>query len=245
MSNLFAITMCYDTSGTITPGAEYNFIRREYGESIQRAGGQPIFIDPSIDPETVARLVEGVIISGGNDIDPALYGQKNTACQKLEPRARSDWERRLIDACDIEGVPILGICYGNQLLNVHYGGTLYQDIAAEHGSTLDHGTSQQAALHGVTFSADILGYKKGQSIASTARHHQSVRDLAPGFVAAGRADDGIIEAICGNGHFGIQWHPESDESRDVIYANFIEHCRDSARPLSLADHLPLTEGAPI
>lgn len=224
MKKLIAITMCYDASDMITPGVENSFIRREYGESVRRAGGQPIFVDASGDPEFIAELVDGVIISGGQDIDPQFYGQPNRHCGQLEPRARTEWENCLIDACDAHHVPILGICYGCQLLNVHYGGTLYQDIAAELGSSLDHGTSRQAAIHDVTFDDDILGYKQGEIMPSTARHHQAVHELASGFTVAGHASDGVIEAIQGRGHYGIQWHPESDVTAAMIYSEFVRRC---------------------
>lgn len=247
MKNLIAITMTLDPaeSDNIIPGVEYSFIRREYGEAVKRAGGEPIFVDASSDPKLVASLVDGVIISGGQDIQPEFYGETDAHCGQKEPRRRTEWERRLIDACDSYGVPILGICYGNQLLNVHYGGTLYQDIAAQRGSDLDHGNSAQSAIHDVTFDEPILGYRKGQVMPSAARHHQAVRDLAPGFRVAAYADDGVVEAIKGRGHFGIQWHPESDATAAMIYKNFVAHCRAVRRHQALSEHLPVAEGLPV
>lgn len=231
---IIGITMSVDPGRTIRQGVDYAFIRREYGEEVRRAGGQPIFLEPSIDAQTAAALCDGVVISGGEDIDPALYGAApSERLGVLEPRRRTDWERELIEACDGRGVPILGICYGNQLLNVHYGGTLYQDIASEHGSALDHGTSAKAALHKVAFSQDFLGYGAGESVLSAARHHQAVRDLAPGFQAVAQADDGVIEAIAGHGHFGIQWHPESDGTAGQVYGAFVATCqREESSPLA-------------
>ncbi|MEO7904480.1 MAG: gamma-glutamyl-gamma-aminobutyrate hydrolase family protein, partial [Candidatus Saccharimonadales bacterium] len=118
---------------------------------------------------------------------------------------------------------ILGICYGEQLLNIHYGGTLDQDVTIRENA-VDHGKSEQAAMHRVTFSEDFLGYSKGQQITVAARHHQAVATLAPGFVAVAYADDGCIEAIAGNGHVGVQWHSESDNTAPQIYGQFIQRC---------------------
>lgn len=242
MKHLIAITMRLSQEDAVAGGMLTASVHHEYGEAVRAAGGQPIFIDSSCDVDVIAALVDGVIISGGNDIDPAFYGQENRHCQVLEPRLRTEWENHLIDACDAYGVPILGICYGSQLLNVHYGGTLYQDIAAEKGSELNHGADHATALHDVLFDDDILGYKGGETMPSTARHHQAIRDLAPGFSAAGHTSDGVIEAIQGHGHFGIQWHPESGATAATIYTNFIEHCQTKAQPQGLSDHIPAIEG---
>jgi putative glutamine amidotransferase len=80
-------------------------------------------------------------------------------------------------------------------------------------------------MHTVTFQDDLLGYHRGQAMSVAARHHQAVKKLAKGFKVIAHSDDGIIEAISGNGHFGIQWHPESDESALQIYSQFVSHCQ--------------------
>lgn len=245
MNKLIAITMCLDKTDLINPGVEYSYIRREYGEAIKLAGAQPLFIDPSIDPAVVAQMCDGVIISGGYDIDPVFYGKEKTTSGQLEPSERTNWERHLIDACDDDNVPILGICYGNQLLNIHYGGTHYQDISSEYGSALDHGTSSAAAIHNVTFQDSMLGFKKGQVLPSTARHHQAIRDVAPGFTATAFANDGIIEAIAGRGHYGVQWHPESDDTAMLVYGAFIDECLERARPQTLSEYIPSLGGRTI
>jgi putative glutamine amidotransferase len=105
---------------------------------------------------------------------------------------------------------------------VHYGGTLYQHIAKETGSGLDHGSTENAAVHYVTFNEDFLGFKKEDVVESASRHHQAVKDLAPGFSAIAYATDGVIEAITGYGHYGIQWHSESDGTAGQIYGSFVD-----------------------
>lgn len=219
---VIGITMSFDKSGLVRPNVDYNLIRREYGDQLKAAGASPIFLDNTIDPEVAAELCDGIVISGGEDIEPRFYKQKSKHVKLTEPSERTDWERKLINACDRRGVRILGICYGSQLLNVHYGGSLYQDIAAEAGSTLDHGSSTAPALHRVTFKNNFLGFKTEQVVESASRHHQAVHKLGKGIQPAAVAEDGIIEAIMGNGHYGVQWHAESDGTATEIYGAFVE-----------------------
>ncbi len=229
---VIGITLSHDKSGLVRAGVDYNLIRREYGEQLKAAGASPIFLDSTIDPEIAAELCDGIVISGGEDIDPSFYGQKPVYVQITEPSERTLWERSLIRACDQRDVKILGICYGAQLLNVHYGGTLYQDIAAETSSKLDHGTSGSAATHNVTFREGFLGFKDTDVVASASRHHQSVKDIAPGFSVAAVADDGVVEAISGNGHYGVQWHSESDGTADKIYGSFVDAVKNHINEMS-------------
>lgn len=230
MQPVIGITMCFDRDDMIKTGVEYNYIRREYGIALQRVGAQPLFIDPTIDPMIAAKLCDGIVISGGEDIDPTLYGQTVAGALQQEPRERTDWECRLIDACDEWNRPILGICYGEQLLNVHYGGTLFQDIATDCHSQLSHGTSDKASMHEVVFEDDFLGFKKGEKKIVAARHHQAIHQLADGFKVIARSNDGGIEAIAGRGHYGVQWHSESDDTADKIYGEFVKVCANQARP---------------
>ena len=218
------ITMCLDNYGYIQKGIEYDFVRREYGEAVRRAGGEPIFLDPSIDPVAAISLCDGLVISGGQDIVPSEYGQDARYAEIVEPIERTRWERHLIRRCDEKGIPIFGVCYGAQLLNVHYGGTLYQDVYKEGAATISHGSSLAPARHKVTFAHDFLGFSEGQTAEVTARHHQAVNQLAPGFTAIATTQDGIVEAIAGHGHYGVQWHAESDDTSATLYGEFVKRC---------------------
>lgn len=219
---VIGITMSFDRSGLVRPDVDYNLIRREYGDQLKAAGASPIFLDNTIDPEIAAELCDGIVISGGEDIEPRYYKQDAKHIGVTEPSERTDWERMLIDACDLRKVRILGICYGSQLLNVHYGGSLYQDIATETNSKMSHGTSTAAAMHKVTFKSNFLNFKTNEVVESASRHHQAVNKLGKGLKTAAVAEDGIIEAISGNGHFGVQWHAEADSTATKIYGAFVE-----------------------
>lgn len=246
MSNLFetlsrkpviGITLCHDNYGMIMSGVDYGFIRKEYGREVQAAGGVPLYIDEAADVSVIASLCDGVIISGGQDINPKFYGQEpSPKLGVIEPEERTVWEGQLIDACDRFGKHILGICYGSQLLNVHYGGTLYQDIAHEQGSAESHGSSQGAVMHEVTFAQDFLRFEKATSVPVASRHHQAVHDVAPGFSVAATAPDGVIEAISNGNHFGLQWHAESDGTSTKIYKSFVALCFERSSTETLPPH---------
>jgi putative glutamine amidotransferase len=205
-------------------GIQYSVIRHEYGEQVRASGGQPIFLENTIDPEVAAGLCDGIIISGGEDIEPSFYGQEDMHTIIREPAMRTEWERKLIDACDKKGIHILGVCYGLQLLNIHYGGTLYQDMMIQKGDTLDHGSSAGSVMQRVTFADNFLSFEKGDSVETAHRHHQAIHDIAKGFKATAITEDGVVEAIAGHGHYGIQWHSESDGTAPNIYGSFIALC---------------------
>lgn len=221
--------MCLDEV-RFRKGIQYSVIRHEYGEQVRASGGQPIFLENTIDPTVAAELCDGIIISGGEDIEPSFYGQEDEHTKIREPAERTEWERKLIEACDKKGIRILGVCYGMQLLNVHYGGTLYQDMKAQRDDILDHGSSDGSVVQRVKFSDDFLSFQKDDSVATAHRHHQAVRDMAHGFKAIAIAEDGIIEAIAGRGHYGIQWHSESDGTAPMIYGSFVALCAGEIDP---------------
>ncbi len=229
MKPIIGITLCYDKGELINKGVNYSYIRREYGDAVKLAGGEPIFLDLSIDPVTAVRLCDGLVISGGEDINPGEYGSEITFAQKLEPVERTHWERQVINECDKKGIPIFGVCYGSQLLNVHYGGTLYQDIYEELGTTQDHGSKEHQVEHTITFLDDFLGFKKGGVATVASRHHQAIHDVAPGMRVIATAPDGVIEAIAGHGHCGVQWHAESDATSAGLYSAFVAKCAQVAQ----------------
>jgi putative glutamine amidotransferase len=237
---IIGISMCLDER-LVRPGVRYSIIRSEYARSVRAAGGQPIFLENHIDPAVAVELCDGIIISGGEDIEPEFYGQANRLGKNMEPAERTAWDLKLIDAADKAGVHILGVCYGLQLLNVHYGGTLYQDISAEQGTGTFHGDSEGSAMQRVQFAHDFLSFAKGDSVETAHRHHQAVNRLAKGFDIVAVTDDGIVEAIAGHGHYGIQWHSESDGTAPAIYGAFVALC--AGQPQAEFEYDPAPEAA--
>lgn len=211
--------------GTTIPAGGGNvhriYMRHQYADVLAAVGAVPLVLHPAMPLASIVELCDGVILSGGEDIDPVRYGrQRLEQVKRTEPAERFDWETKLIDACDEAHIPILGICYGLQRLNVHYGGTLIQDIPTFIADNVGHDNT----MHKVTFHHDFLGMRSTGVHEINSRHHQAVDRLADGFTISAIADDGVIEAIKGRGHFGMQWHPESDETGAHVYRSFVEHC---------------------
>jgi len=163
--------------------------------------------------------VDGLLLSGGEDVDPDLYGQQPHERLSTVNRQRDETEISLVRAARESRKPVLAICRGPQLLNVALGGTLIQDIAACVPGALDHDSEgdhdvRDVRAHDVTLEpgsriADAVGATR---IKVNTLHHQSVLDPAPGLIVTARADDGIIEAIESESDdwwaLGVQWHPE-------------------------------------
>ena len=106
------------------------YLRREYTQIIREAGAVPLVLSPDVPQDYIVQYCDGVVLSGGEDIPAGVYGG-NTLLTVPEPLERIMWERLLLDACAAAGKPVLGVCYGMQLIALHYGGSLYQDIASE------------------------------------------------------------------------------------------------------------------
>jgi len=194
----------------------------DYLESLALAGAEPRVLTPARDPLPDAlEGCDGVLLTGGEDVDPALYRDAARHPTVEVNRARDDYELALTRAAIARGLPIFAICRGVQILNVAAGGTLVQDLPSAHPTGLAHkpGGAPDAVAHDVVVIANtqlarLLGSSLDAShrIAVNSRHHQSVKDVAPGFQATAVAPDGVIEAIeKPDARFcvGVQWHPEN------------------------------------
>ena len=196
----------------------------DYEESIRRAGGEPWVLDPAADrlPDVVAR-VAGVLLTGGGDVDPSLYGDApHPAFSAAEP-GRDAYEIELVRRALEADLPVFAICRGVQVLNVARGGTLIQDIPSELSGALKHrreGSDQPFTLaHDVwldtgsriqTLMSD--GGSETESCQVNSRHHQAIKAPGEGLVAVATAPDGIIEAVEDPSRrfcVGVQWHPEN------------------------------------
>jgi putative glutamine amidotransferase len=221
---VIGIVPSFDDGTTIPAGGgnvQRIYLRHEYTEILATVGAVPLVLNQHMSLASIMTLCDGIIISGGEDISPVFYGQDRIpAVKKVEPELRFEWERELIEACDMANKPILGICYGLQRLNVHYGGTLLQDIPTFIPENVGHDRTE----HTIRFLHDFLGLAANKEMIINSRHHQAIGSLARGFTIKALAQDGVVEAIEGHGHFGMQWHPESDETGAHVYRAFVEHC---------------------
>lgn len=195
-----------------------------YPEVIAQAGGVPMLIPPTADMEEVAKLLDGWLIPGGLDIDASRFGEPNHPAVELQDPSRYDSEAALYRAAD-PNLPILGICYGCQFLNVIRGGSLNQhlpDALGHDGHTV--GTEESYQVDPSSHLAQIVGTKlKGLSY-----HHQAAARLGQGLRVTARAEDGTIEAVEATDRpwtIGVQWHPErspDDASNRALIQKFVE-----------------------
>ena len=192
--------------------AEFDLHFTEYPAAVARAGGLPVELtrDAPVD-EMVARL-DGVIISGGADVDPGHYGHEPHPDLGHPEPDRDAWELAVIAAALRAGTPLLGICRGAQLLQVHFGGALVQHVDLADG--VGHprfDEPRNEACHAVHFVNGTLAHSLyGARADVNSLHHQAIDQPATGLVASGVAPDGVVEAIELPGHavLGVQWHPE-------------------------------------
>lgn len=230
---IIGITVSIDHGERLRAGHDYLYVKRAYAQAVARAGGHPILVSPELDPSAVAGLCDGLVISGGDDIPPELYGERPVAEMRPESRERTGWERQLLDGFAQGVTPLLGVCYGMQLINVHFGGTLVQDIATANSSAFDHGGGGRATAHEIKIGDDsFLRPLFGESVTVCSTHHQAVARLAPGFRVAATAADGVIEAIERDHLLAVEWHPEADQTGAAIYRLLVERAaaRRQARP---------------
>ncbi len=206
-----------------------------YVEAVRRAGAVPVIVPPQ--SENVTDLLEsldGLLLAGGGDCDPAVYGEeRHPSVEPMDPRRQSN-DLQLARAARESGLPTLGICLGMQVLNIAAGGTLIQDITTQHETDIQHvSLPEDRVRHQVRIElTSQLGSIVGSSeIDVNSSHHQAVKVLGQGLVVTARADDGIIEGLEDPLHpfyVGVQWHPEDmkDEASAVaIFRAFIEAAR--------------------
>lgn len=179
-----------------------------YAEAVAAAGGVPILIPPTADPGAVAEIIDGWLIPGGNDIDAKHFGEQNhPSVQLIEPE-RFEGEQRLFEALDPE-LPVFGICYGCQRLNVYRGGSLIQHLPDIDGRETHTGGVMQD--YRISKGTKISGIVASDSIQGKSYHHQGIDQLGKGLDASAMHEDGTIEAIEDPSHpwlVGLQWHPE-------------------------------------
>ena len=222
-------------------GAERVFLMENYLESIRHFGGIPLVIPATAGEEEQAMLLnlcDGLVLTGGNDLDPSLYGE-TALNDTVEPAPERDaGEYRLCDLALARKLPILGICRGLQLLNVYFGGTLYQDLPSQTVSQVPHRmeepwhrTCHDCVLVKGTPLADLV---EKDAILVNSHHHQAVKDLAPGLEVMGKCSDGIVEALRKPDEgflWAVQWHPERiwdiEESSTKVFAAFLDACRNA------------------
>ncbi len=214
-----------------------------YTKAIIEAGGLPVLLNVTRDAEMIeqyAALVDGVLFSGGDDVNPATYGEEQIwGCGDIVPM-RDDFEISLLHTLmeKYPEKPILGICRGTQVLNVAMGGTLYQDLRSQVEGCIRH--QQQQNSHYGSHSADIVEGSKlaeiygGTKTTVNSFHHQAVKDIGEGLIVTARASDGVVGGFEKPDHpyfVAVQWHPERlvegphHPEHKPLFKSFVDACR--------------------
>ncbi len=219
------------------------YMPASYANAIRQAGGTPIILPITRDEEDIARyaaLVDGVVFSGGDDMNPEAYGEEQIwACGDVSP-LRDEFEIKLVRLLleKHPSKPVLGVCRGAQVLNVALGGALYQDLKSQYPGCICHQQHQASAYtaHRVEIKAgtklhEIVGDKQ---VAVNSFHHQAVKRLADGLILNAAASDGVVEGFELPTHpyfVAVQWHPELLVTREEnaahrrLFSSFVEACR--------------------
>lgn len=210
-----------------------------YGRAILQAGGLPLIV-PIVDEEDIPLLCErldGLIVTGGGDINPTLYGEEPHVRLGAVYPGSDQYEKELILNFLELDKPFIGMCRGMQMLNVSLGGTIYQDLEGQYEGTLYQ--HKQLAMrthrtHSVTLEDDsrLLKIMGEKTFNVNSFHHQGVRGVSEKLVVAARAADGLVEALESENHqfvMGIQWHPEEfalqgDEASKKLFERFVKEC---------------------
>jgi putative glutamine amidotransferase len=233
------------TSITVDKIPERAYVNGTYIRAVQAAGGIPVLLTPHFTPEVQAALwqrVDGLVLTGGGDIEPRRFGETPHATVDEVSPARDELELGLTRRAVDDDVPLFAICRGIQVLNVALGGSLVQDIPSEWPQALPH--SQKAPRHEPTHAVKVMGEgtRLGRVLGAleievNSMHHQAIKRLGAGLREVAWAPDGIIEGVEMSGEerfvLGVQWHPEElvghDQAARNLFAAVVDAARQRAR----------------
>jgi putative glutamine amidotransferase len=228
------------TTSVVTKEPERVQLNASYIRAVQEAGGIPLLLPPQLSPATLGRLlggIEGLLLTGGGDVDPARYGEERDPSLAYVSEERDTLEIAAVHACLERNVPLLAICRGVQLLNVALGGSLHQHIPSAFPGAGKHnqgdGPDEPGHSAWVQTHTKLAALTGDGDLEVNSRHHQAIKALGRNLQAVAWAPDGIIEAVetVETGRFvvGVQWHPEdmtatAAHARD-LFAGFVESAR--------------------
>jgi putative glutamine amidotransferase len=240
------IPLSIDERGRWKRGRTYHYIDAAYAAAVERGGGTPLYLPRSSDGRAQVERIDALLIPGGDDFPPPAPYPAHVRFE-LVPDVQLAFDRALLDAALERDIPVLGVCYGMQLVALRRGGSLHYDLASDVTGAAEHRLGEgrhRVKLEPGSRLAEITG-KSELSVSS--RHHQAVSDPGPDFRVSARSDDGVIEAIETPGGFcvGVQWHPEShcDAESDALFRAFVEaakrgQTRDTKRAAKSAPRIP-------
>ncbi|MCW5256555.1 gamma-glutamyl-gamma-aminobutyrate hydrolase family protein [Verminephrobacter aporrectodeae subsp. tuberculatae] len=233
---LIGVTTYLEQAQTGVWDVRASFLPKVYLDAVTDAGAIALLLPPQPVTAQIARAVlaplDGLIVTGGADVDPARYGQRSHERTTTPRTERDEWEAQLIRAARAMDLPLLGICRGMQLLNVTLGGTLVQHLPDRIGSDAYQPGAGQFGRATVTLEPDsalaVIFGNPEKGMAVPVYHHQAVDTVAGGLRVTAVTADGVIEAVeCARMRFciGVQWHPEENAEDRRIFAGLVRAAR--------------------
>jgi len=217
------------------PGYRRSYVNEDYVRSVSQAGGVP-YILPMIEDEKLIEAqvesIDALVLSGGHDVDPMNYGEEPLQKLGLTLPERDSYDSKLIEYAMKRGIPILGICRGMQIMNVHLGGTLYQDLDYIEGCSVKHDQYRypELATHKVYVTeGSKLSSVFNKEVMTNSFHHLAVKEVASDLKVVAQSSDGLVEGFEHGSYpylVGVQWHPEmmaakGHEQMKALFASLI------------------------
>jgi putative glutamine amidotransferase len=200
------------------PGYRRSYVNEDYVKAVTAAGGIPVILPMLSDKSVIDHYIQSIdalVLSGGHDVEPMYYGEQPLQKIGRTLPERDDYDIMLIERAMEKEIPILGICRGMQIMNVAFGGSLYQDLDYIPECNLRHDqySDPSLATHevAVTSGSKLHGILRQDRIRTNSFHHLAVKELAKPFKVVAKADDGVVEAVEHRDYpfaIGVQWHPE-------------------------------------
>jgi gamma-glutamyl-gamma-aminobutyrate hydrolase PuuD len=231
MRPLIGMPPCLDDRDRWRAGRTYHYMDAAYARALDAASAHGVVLPRQGDAAALVERLDGLLLPGGDDFAPECAYPADVRFDTV-PQSQLDFDRALLTAALDRQIPVLGVCYGMQLLGLARGATLHFDLATDRPGSDAHVLPEDTGRHALEVEpgsrlAEILGPEPGPV---NSLHHQALAELGTGVRASARAPDGVVEAIELEGHsfaLGVQWHPEKLEGlhREALFGAFVVACQ--------------------